>query len=77
MELFQFFKILHIIGGFIALFVFWVPIVTKKGGKAHRVTGWVYTGGMIVVAISAFYMGAYRIFLTSMQIQSSFHFHGF
>ncbi|WP_191566280.1 DUF2306 domain-containing protein [Metabacillus idriensis] len=62
MEFFQLFKILHIIGGFIALFVFWIPIVTKKGGKAHRVSGWVYTSGMIVVAISAFYMGAYRIF---------------
>jgi uncharacterized membrane protein len=54
-------RILHIIGGFVALFVFWVPIVTKKGGKLHNRFGWIYVYGMIVVAISAFYMGFYRI----------------
>ncbi|HZH61288.1 MAG TPA: hypothetical protein VEY70_17330 [Metabacillus sp.] len=37
--------------------------MTKKGGKLHLFSGWVYVYGMIVVAISAFYMGGYRIFL--------------
>ncbi|WP_319005470.1 DUF2306 domain-containing protein [Metabacillus litoralis] len=50
-------RVLHIIGGFVALFVFWVPIITKKGGKLHTRFGWLYIYGMIVVAISAFYMG--------------------
>ncbi len=61
--LFNILRFLHIIGGFVALFVFWIPIVTKKGGKLHHFFGWVYVYGMIVVAVSAFYMGFYRIFI--------------
>jgi uncharacterized membrane protein len=61
--IFNVLRVLHIIGGFVALFVFWVPIVTKKGGKLHYTFGWIYVYGMIFVAISAFYMGFYRIFL--------------
>ncbi|MFC0270539.1 DUF2306 domain-containing protein [Metabacillus herbersteinensis] len=61
--LFNILKIVHIFGGFLALFVFWIPIVTKKGGRVHRISGWLYVGGMVTVAISAFYMGIYRIFL--------------
>ncbi|QGQ47033.1 DUF2306 domain-containing protein [Metabacillus sediminilitoris] len=63
MELiFSIVRVLHIIGGFTALFVFWIPIVTKKGGKVHNTVGWIYVYGMIVVAVSAFYMGFYKIF---------------
>jgi uncharacterized membrane protein len=62
MELFAIFRILHIIAGFAALFVFWIPMVTKKGGKLHNRVGWVYVAAMSVVAVSAFYMGVYRIF---------------
>ncbi|TFE00767.1 DUF2306 domain-containing protein [Jeotgalibacillus sp. R-1-5s-1] len=54
-------KVLHIIGGFFALFTFLIPVVTRKGGKVHRLAGWVYTAGMGIVAISAFYMGAARL----------------
>jgi uncharacterized membrane protein len=61
MDLFQMIKILHIIGGFTALFTFWIPVVTKKGGGLHRLSGWVYVGGMTIVALSAFYMGMYRL----------------
>ncbi|WP_077213127.1 DUF2306 domain-containing protein [Bacillus dakarensis] len=61
MALFDIFRILHIIGGFIALFVFWIPIVTKKGGKIHIISGWVYVTGMVVVSVSALYMGVFRI----------------
>jgi uncharacterized membrane protein len=59
---FVLFRQLHILAGFIALFTFWVPIVTKKGGKWHRRTGWIYVISMSIVAVSAFYMGAWRIF---------------
>lgn len=61
--LFNILRVLHILGGFVALFVFWVPIFTKKGGKLHHLFGWIYVYGMIVVAISAFYMGFFRIFI--------------
>ncbi|MET3698621.1 predicted membrane protein DUF2306 [Bacillus oleivorans] len=60
-SLFSLFLNLHIIGGFTALLVFWVPIVTKKGGKVHRTAGWVYVAGMGTVSITALYMGIYRI----------------
>lgn len=61
MEFFALFRWLHIIGGFFALLVFWIPIVTKKGGKIHTLVGWFYIWAMSVVSISAFYMGIYRI----------------
>ncbi|WP_273131102.1 DUF2306 domain-containing protein [Bacillus weihaiensis] len=64
-SVFHVLRILHIIGGFVALFVFWIPIITKKGGKLHYLFGWIYVYGMILVAISAFYMGVYRIFFDS------------
>jgi len=51
----------HVLGGFLALCVFWVPIVTKKGRKTHRRSGWVYVVAMSIVSISALYMGIYRL----------------
>jgi uncharacterized membrane protein len=63
--LFSLFRMLHIIAGFLALAIFWIPMVTRKGGKVHNRIGWIYVYSMSVVAISAFYMGVYRIFLDS------------
>jgi uncharacterized membrane protein len=60
--LFTFFKVLHIFAGFLALVIFWIPIVTRKGGKAHNRVGWIYVYAMSIVSVSAFYMGVYRIF---------------
>ncbi|WP_050180150.1 hypothetical protein [Domibacillus robiginosus] len=61
MDVFQFILMLHIAGGFTSLFTFWIPVVTKKGGKAHRLSGWIYTGGMIAVSISAVYLAGARL----------------
>ncbi|MBX7106139.1 MAG: hypothetical protein K1X57_18810 [Gemmataceae bacterium] len=33
----------HVIPGFVGLAAFWVPLLTKKGGRAHRACGWVFT----------------------------------
>ena len=63
-------RIIHIIAGFLALFTFWIPVVTRKGGGVHRRIGWVYTISMAVVSISAFYMGVYRIFFDSISDQT-------
>lgn len=62
MFLFSLIKYAHIIAGFAALLVFWIPVVTKKGGKAHLRVGWIYVAAMGVVAVSALYMGIWRIF---------------
>lgn len=51
----------HIIGGFVALLVFWIPIVTRKGRKLHRRSGWVFVISMASVSVTALYMGIYRI----------------
>lgn len=42
----------HIAAGILALLVFWLPLVTKKGGKLHRRVGWVYVGAAATVAVS-------------------------
>lgn len=61
--LFQFTRVLHILGGFLALLVFWIPMITRKGGKLHARVGWIYVWAMGVVAITAWYMGLWRITL--------------
>ncbi|WNS81571.1 DUF2306 domain-containing protein [Domibacillus sp. DTU_2020_1001157_1_SI_ALB_TIR_016] len=61
MSFFDLILMLHIFGGFAALFTFWIPLVTKKGGKAHRRSGWLYTSGMIAVAVSAVYLSTVRL----------------
>jgi uncharacterized membrane protein len=58
---FDFFRWVHIVSGFLALLVFWIPIVTKKGGRAHLRVGWVYVWAMASVSVSAFYMAIYRL----------------
>lgn len=52
---------LHIVSGFLALCVFWIPIVTRKGGRTHHRVGWLYVIAMGIVSVTAFFMGMYRI----------------
>jgi hypothetical protein len=44
---------IHILAGGVALGVFWLPLVTKKGGRAHRLAGWVYVGAAATIAVTA------------------------
>jgi hypothetical protein len=43
---------LHIGAGILALLVFWVPLVTKKGGATHRRVGWIYVVAASTVAVT-------------------------
>jgi uncharacterized membrane protein len=43
---------IHIVAGAVALLVFWLPLVTKKGGKTHRRAGWVYVVAAAVIAVT-------------------------
>jgi uncharacterized membrane protein len=52
---------MHIIGGFVALLVLWIPLVTRKGRKWHRKSGWVFVVSMAAVSVTALFMGIYRI----------------
>jgi uncharacterized membrane protein len=53
-RLFQIVLAVHIAAGAVALLVFSVPLVTKKGGRAHRRVGWVYVGAAAMVALTGF-----------------------
>ena len=53
---------LHIAGGSAALLSMFIPLATRKGGKTHRRSGWVFVGGMTVVSITALALSAARYF---------------
>lgn len=59
--LFTCMRFVHIIGGFIALIILWVPILTRKGGKVHRRSGWIFVYSMSAVSATAWLMGVYRL----------------
>ena len=42
----------HIIAGAAALLVFWIPLVTRKGGRTHRRAGWAYVTAAAIVAVT-------------------------
>ena len=42
----------HIIAGAAALLVFWIPLVTRKGGRTHRRAGWAYVTAAAIVALT-------------------------
>ncbi len=43
---------IHIVAGTCALLVFWLPLVTKKGGRTRRRVGWVYVAAAAVLAVT-------------------------
>lgn len=44
---------IHIIAGSISLILFWIPVMTKKGGSIHRKVGIWYYRSMWVVVVTA------------------------
>lgn len=56
---------LHIAAGSIALASMWIPLVSKKGGRAHRRAGWVFVTGMTVVSITALLLSGARFLFDS------------
>lgn len=61
--MFGFFLIIHIIAGFTALLLFWIPLVTKKGGRIHKRVGWAYVYAMAAVAVTAVPLSLMRMFV--------------
>jgi len=51
---------IHVAAGAIALFLFWIPLVTSKGGKLHRGAGWGFVSAMAVAAFTAWVIGGIR-----------------
>ena len=58
----QFAFYIHIVLGSIALVVFWLPLLTKKGGKNHRLTGKIFVYSMYAVSISGVIMTTLVLF---------------
>jgi hypothetical protein len=52
---------LHIGAGILALLVFLVPLVTKKGGAIHRRVGWIYVVAASTVAVTGIVSCAHLI----------------
>lgn len=57
--------LIHILGGSIALLIFLVPMLSKKGGKLHIISGKIYVYAMLAVAFMAFPITLWRIFFDS------------
>jgi uncharacterized membrane protein len=53
---------LHIAGGSAALLSMFIPLVTRKGGRTHRRSGWVFVAGMTIVSITALALSGARYF---------------
>lgn len=60
MTLFLPFLIVHIATGFAAVLVGFVPLVTRKGSRAHRLWGRLFAGLMAVLLVCAWVMTALR-----------------
>ena len=45
---------IHIFAGAASLFLFWVPVASRKGGVWHRRSGSWYSNAMYIVAVTAF-----------------------
>ena len=64
----------HAIAGALALLVLLIPLISKKGGKLHVKTGWIYTGTMVFVGISAFIITPFRVLFDPTKTISSENF---
>ncbi|HXD16171.1 MAG TPA: hypothetical protein VN654_04085 [Vicinamibacterales bacterium] len=53
---------LHIAGGSAALLSMFIPLATRKGGRTHRRSGWVFVAGMTLVSITALALCGARYF---------------
>lgn len=51
----------HVLAGTVSLVSMFGPLVTRKGGKAHRAWGWVFVGAMSVVSATALALAALRV----------------
>lgn len=55
-SLFQSLRWVHITAGSVALILFWIPAIARKGGRTHIRAGWFYVACMSVVVVTALAM---------------------
>ena len=56
-------RAIHIAAGIVALAVFWIPLVTRKGGRIHRRFGMIYSWAMGMVVVFALFAVGFRLFV--------------
>jgi len=54
-------RTVHIAAGTVALVVFGIPLVVRKGSTVHRRAGWVYVGAMFIAACCAVLLAPIRL----------------
>ncbi|WP_164219277.1 DUF2306 domain-containing protein [Virgibacillus sp. YIM 98842] len=69
--------ITHVAAGFIALIFLWLPLLFKKGGRYHRLTGWVFTGSMFMISGTSIHLALYRIWFEGKLTTEEFSFYLF
>src|ERR1700691_626458 len=55
-NLFQWVRWVHVGSGGLALILFWIPAIARKGGRLHIRAGWFYVACMSVVVVTALAM---------------------
>jgi uncharacterized membrane protein len=50
----------HVIAGLVALVSMTIPLVARKGGRVHRMAGWVFVIAMTAVSLTAFALAIWR-----------------
>lgn len=56
---------IHIMTGSVALIAFWVPLMTRKGKRAHRVVGLVFAYSMVLTALTAIVLALVNLLFPS------------
>lgn len=51
----------HILAGATALVSMWIPLLTTKGGRAHRLTGRIYVRAMLALAVTGWIVCGVRL----------------
>jgi uncharacterized membrane protein len=51
----------HALFGLVALLTFGIPYSTRKGGRAHRITGKIYVASMIISCILTWFTSGWKL----------------
>ncbi len=65
---------IHVLAGATALLTFWIPLATRKGGKSHSRSGWVFLGALLFVIIAVLIITPWRYFFDPERTEEGKHF---
>jgi uncharacterized membrane protein len=68
---------IHVMAGFVALIFLWMPLIFIKGGRNHRLTGWIFTYSMFAISGTSVHLALYRIWFEGNLTTAEFSFYLF